>query len=155
MAIQQLPARRAQGELRVQGRPGQWNVTVRGRLMTPVKTLPLPAGLPDEIWSFVTHNDLRLVTVKNLVSIDPKQVPIPDVWRAYPAYQIKAGQTLELEEARRGNPQPGADRLTLARNIWLDFDGQGYTMQDEIEGELSRSWRLELAPPCDARGRAR
>lgn len=143
-----LPARlQLQGQLRLQGRPGQWTVTLRGRFMSPVNALSLPAQQPDEIWSFAARNDLRLVSVEGLAAVDPKQVPIPEAWQAYPAYQIKAGETLKFNESRRGNPQPGADRLTLARQIWLDFDGSGYTMQDAISGSLSRSWRLELAPP--------
>jgi hypothetical protein len=143
-----LPARlQAQGQLRLQGRPGQWTVTIRARLMAPTNALVLPVGLADEIWSFVARNDLRLVSVEGLTSVDAKQVPIPDAWRAHPAFQVKAGQELRLVESRRGNPQPGADRLTLAREIWLDFNGQGYTMQDTIAGKLSRSWRLELASP--------
>ncbi|WP_372524418.1 hypothetical protein [Piscinibacter sp.] len=143
-----LPARlNEQGQLRLQGRPGNWSVAIRGRLMAPVNALSLPADQADEIWSFAAHNELRLVRAEGLPSVDPKQVAIPDAWRAYPAYQIKAGQTLKLAESRRGNPQPGADRLTLMRQIWLDFDGGGYTMQDAISGSLSRSWRLEMAPP--------
>ncbi len=143
-----LPARlQAQGQLRLQGRPGQWTLSLRGRLMAPVNSLTLPAQQADEIWSFAARNDLRLVSVEGLPSVDPKQVPIPPEWQAYPAYRIKAGETLKFSETRRGNPQPGADRLTLARQIWLDFDGNGYTVQDAIAGNLSRSWRLELAPP--------
>ena len=143
-----LPARlQDKGLLRVQARPGNWTVEIRGRLMQPAATLALPAGLSEEIWSFAAHNELRMVTAEGLPSVDPKQVAIPDAWRSFPAYQIKAGQTLKLSESRRGNPQPGADQLTLSRQIWLDFDGQGYTMQDAIQGNLSRSWRLEMAAP--------
>ncbi|MDQ6629292.1 MAG: hypothetical protein M3Z29_12755, partial [Pseudomonadota bacterium] len=150
----QLPVRlQEQGLLRVQGRPGNWTIDIGGRLMAPTNSLLLPAGQADEIWSFSAHNDLRLVTVEGVPSVDPKQVPIPEAWRAFPAYQVKAGQAMKLAESRRGNPQPAADRLTLARQIWLDFDGGGYTMQDAITGTLSRSWRLEVAP-ADVLGRA-
>lgn len=162
-----LPARlHEHGRLRLQGRPGHWTVSITGRLMTPVNALTLPApatcpadakcapellarpaGAPEEIWSFVAHHDLRVVTVEGLPSVDPKQVPLPDAWRAHPAYQVKAGQTMKLTETRRGNPTPGADKLTLSRRIWLDFDGGGYTMQDDIKGTLSRSWRMEMAAP--------
>ncbi|MDQ6684629.1 MAG: hypothetical protein M3Z16_05820, partial [Pseudomonadota bacterium] len=149
-----LPARlQEQGLLRVQGRPGNWTVDVVGRLMKPTDSVALPAGQADEVWSFNAHNELRIVSVEGLTSVDPKQVPIPDAWRVYPAYQVKTGQAMKLVESRRGNPQPAADRLTLARQIWLDFDGGGYTLQDAINGTLSRSWRLEVAPG-EALGRA-
>jgi hypothetical protein len=138
------------GSLRVQARPGNWTVEIRGRLMSPVNALALPADTDkaaSEIWSFAAHNELRLVTAEGLTSVDAKQVPIPEAWRAYPAYQIKPGQVLKLTESRRGNPQPGADKLSLQRQIWLDFDGGGYTLQDTLSGELLRSWRLEMAAP--------
>ncbi len=152
--VSALPARlHDDGQLRLQARPGNWTVQVRGRLMQPTTTLQLPEGLPDEVWSFAAHSDLRVVTVEGVPTVDPKQVPMPEAWRAYPAYQMKAAQTFKLNETRRGNPQPGADQLRLARQIWLDFDGGGYTLRDEIAGTLSRSWRLEMAAPA-ALGRA-
>lgn len=144
-----LPARLAEdGQLRLQVRPGNWTVEVTGRRMAPTSMLPLPQGLADEIWSFVAHNELRVVSVEGLGTVDPKQVPIPEQWRSYPAFQIKGGQALKLVESRRGNPNPAADKLALARQIWLDFDGKGYTMQDAFQGTLSRTWRLEMAPPA-------
>jgi hypothetical protein len=57
------------------------------------------------------------------------------------------GQTLRFTVRRRGAADPPADRLSLRRQIWLDFDGGGYTWQDALEGTLHRSWRLEMAPP--------
>jgi hypothetical protein len=143
-----LPARLGEaGQLRLQGRPGNWTVQVRGRVMAPVAALTLPAPQDEQIWSFAARNDLRVVALEGLSSVDPKQVPIPEAWRALPAYQIKAGQTLKINESRRGNPQPGADQLKLQRQIWLDFDGKGYTFKDTLSGKLSRSWRLEMAAP--------
>jgi len=144
----ELPARlQEDGTLTVQARAGNWTLQVRGRLMQPTVHLALPKGLPDEWWSLLAHNDLRVITAEGLTVVDPKQVPIPDAWRAFPTYQIKAGQALKLIESRRGNPQPGADQLHLNRQIWLDFDGDGYTLQDHIKGSLSRTWRLDMAPP--------
>ncbi len=145
-----LPARlHDEGQLRLQARPGNWTVQVRARLMQPTTALQLPdGGRPDEVWSFAARSDLRVVTVDGVPTVDPKQVPMPEDWRAYPAYQMRAGQTFKLNETRRGNPQPGADQLRLARQIWLDFDGDGYTLRDEIVGTLSRSWRLEMAAPA-------
>lgn len=151
-----LPARLLDGgKLVVQGRPGNWSVDLTGRLMTPVQALTLPAGAAsaDEVWSFAAHNDVRLVSVEGAPAIDPKQVDMPDAWRAYPAYQLKPGATLKLTQTRRGNPVPNPDNLTINRELWLDFDGRGYTVHDEISGTLSRSSRLEMASPGEL-GRA-
>lgn len=145
-----LPVRlQDKGRLVVQGRPGNWTIELRGRLMSPVQALSLPkeAGLGDETWSFAGHNDIRLVSVEGVSSVDPKQVVMPDPWRAYPAYHLRPGDTMKLVQTRRGNPQPNPDSLSIARELWLDFDGQGYTIHDDIAGTLSRSSRLELAAP--------
>lgn len=146
----QLPVRlQDKGKLVVQGRPGNWTIELRGRLMSPVQALTLPkdAGVGDETWSFAGHNDVRLVSIEGVPSVDPKQVAMPDAWRAYPAYHLRPGDTLKLVQTRRGNPQPNPDSLSIARELWLDFDGQGYTIHDDIAGTLSRSSRLELAAP--------
>ncbi len=144
-----LPARLAEGGvLRVQVRPGNWVIQVRGRLMKPTQALTLPADQAEELWSFSAHNDLRLVTVEGMPSVDPKQVAIPKEWQSFPTYLARAGQTLKLTETRRGNPEPGADQLSLVRQIWLDFDGAGYTLQDQVAGQLRRHWRLDMAAPA-------
>ncbi|HRK57334.1 MAG TPA: hypothetical protein PLQ67_07410, partial [Burkholderiaceae bacterium] len=146
-----LPARvQDDGVLRLQVRPGNWTVQLRGRLMAPAMALTLPPGLPDEVWSFAAHNDLRVVSVEGLTAVDPKQVGMPAQWQSFAAYRIKAGQSMRWVQSQRGNPQPSADQLALRRTIWLDFDGGGYTFEDRITGQLSRSWqgqtgRLEMA----------
>ncbi|RZI85684.1 MAG: hypothetical protein EOP38_04265 [Rubrivivax sp.] len=145
-----LPVRlQNDGKLVVQGRAGNWSIELRGRLMAPTLALTLPKGgaSAEEVWSFVGHNDVRLVSVEGVPSVDPKQVAMPEAWRAYPAYRLLPGDTLKLAQTRRGNPLPNPDKLSVARELWLDFDGQGYTVHDEIAGILSRSSRLELAAP--------
>lgn len=151
-----LPVRLQEGgKLLVQGRPGNWSVEITGRLMSPTQALTLPqvAASPEEAWAFSAHNDVRLVTIEGLQSIDPKQVEMPEAWRSFPAYRLKPGDTMTLVQTRRGNPVPNPDNLTIARELWLDFDGRGYTVHDEIGGTLSRSSRLEMASPGEL-GRA-
>ena len=145
-----LPARLQEGgALVVQARPGRWTVSLRARLMSPVQALTLPGAAAEaEVWSFEAHNDVRLVSVEGAPSVDPRQVAMPDDWRALPAYRLVPGGTLKLVQSRRGNPEPAPDRLQLVRTLWLDFDGQGYTAHDEIGGTLSRSSRLEMAAPA-------
>jgi hypothetical protein len=148
-----LPARvDADGKLRVQLRQGRWQIALAGRNMAPQTELALPkspdALAPDEeVWAFEAHNDLRIVTVEGAPAIDPQQTTLPPEWKRFPAYRLQPGQALKLVETRRGDPDALPDKLALHRNLWLDFDGRGFTMQDEIKGSVSRAWRLEMARP--------
>ena len=159
-----LPARvERDGSVIVQARPGRFAIALRARLENrdDAITLPAlaePAGAtpsqdagralvdPHEAWAVEARPELRLATVEGVPAIDPEQTALPAEWRAYPAFLVEPGATLRLEEKRRGDSDPAPDRLTLRRTFWLDFDGGGYTVQDQIVGMLSRSWRLEVGP---------
>jgi len=149
-----LPARlEADGRLRLQVRPGSWTVTLRTRQVGAVNKLtftPPEEGqwVDQEVWVFEARNDLRVVEIHGVSAIDPQQTALPKAWRKFPAYQMKAGNTLKLVEKRRGDPEPAPDRLTLERYFWLDFDGKGYTIKDRIGGTMTRGWRLEMAEPA-------
>jgi hypothetical protein len=147
-----LPARvESDGSLKAQVKPGTWVIEVRGRHPGPIDLLPLPepsAGLRagEEVWSFQAVNALRLVTVEGAPSLDPSQTNLPESWRQFPAYLMRPGNALRLNVRQRGDTDPTPDRLTLEKELWLDFDGGGYTMQDNLKGTISRSSRLETTP---------
>jgi len=153
-----LPARvESDGSVRVQLRPGQWEITLVARLPGAVAELaratPRGAWPEDEIWSYAAQPQLRLATPSGAAAVDPQQTDMPDEWKSYPAFRMRRGDRLAFAETRRGDPQPEPDKLRLARRIWLDFDGAGYSVQDTMSGALSRSWRLEMETPFEL-GRA-
>jgi hypothetical protein len=146
-----LPARlETNGRLRVQVRPGTWDLTLKARHDGRVVALNLEdAGGPwdkDEVWVFESRNQLRVVSVEGPAPVDPQQTELPGQWRGFPAYLMAAGTEMKLVERRRGDADPQPDRLKLRRTFWLDFDGNGYSVQDVITGKLNRGWRLEMAP---------
>ena len=146
-----LPLRLApDGSLRVQARPGTWAITITARYPGPVDhlTLPKSTSTEEEIWLFEARNQLRLVTLEGVNTIDPQSVSLPNEWKNFPAYRVGRGETLLLKEKKRGDPHPVPDQLQLHRRLWLDFAGTGYTVQDQISGTLTRSWRLEMAKPA-------
>ncbi len=148
-----LPARvEPDGRLRVQVRPGTWIVELAARHEGPVSALALAAaGGPwaaAEVWVFEARPDLRLAAVEGVPAIDPAQTTLPDEWKRLPAYRLRPGDTMRLVEKRRGDTDPAPDRLRLRRTLWLDFDGAGYTVQDDVSGAMRRSWRLEMSPPA-------
>ena len=148
-----LPARfEADGKLRVQVRPGRWQIVASGRNMTVQTRIELPKtseklAANEEVWAFESRPELRLVTVEGVGSVDPQQTTLPQEWKRFPAFLLKPGDAMRLNQTRRGDPDPAPGRLALARNIWLDFDGKGYTVQDQISGSITRAWRLEMAQP--------
>lgn len=142
-----LPARlENHGELRVQVRPGHWSLTLTARMPEPVSELLLNTsnGLwpASELWAFQAIPDLRLVEIESLPTIDASQTNLPETWRHLPVYRIHNGQSMVFKTLRRGDPNPAPNQLHLRRTLWLDFDGAGYTISDEITGKMSRDWRL-------------
>lgn len=139
------------GRLRLRLRPGSWTVELVARSTGPVAALTPARAVPpwpaEEVWSFDARPELRLVEVSGASLADPAQTGAPPDWRSLPAYLIGADTRLALDETRRGDPQPAPDALTLHRDLWLDFDGGGYTIRDRLGGTVSRSWRMTMNPP--------
>lgn len=148
-----LPARlEPDGHVRVQLRPGVFTLELTARSEGPVQKLARPApGGPwregDEVWVFDARNDFRVVTVEGVPSIDPSQTTLPDAWKRLPAYPMKLTDTFSLVEKRRGDADPPPNQLALVRKLWLDFDGRGFTVHDQVNGTLSRDSRLTMASP--------
>lgn len=158
-----IPARiEPDGTLRLQVRPGSWQVDVQSRRDGALDflNLPEPSGaksvlpLPkEEIWVFESVNHLRLVQLEGANPIDPAQTELPGEWRNLPAYYLQQGGGITFVEKKRGNSEPAPDELHLQREWWLDFDGKGYTVRDDMNGVISQSWRLEVQPGTEL-GRA-
>lgn len=143
-----LPARLdPDGRLRVQVRPGHWTVRVLTRQPGPVDELARPAGdaqwPAEEVWVFDARPTLRVVDVAAGTPVDPRQTSLPEEWQALPAFRLAAGDAMRFATQRRGDPEPAPDRLQLERELWLDFDGGGYTVRDTISGTLSRGTRID------------
>jgi hypothetical protein len=149
-----LPARlEPDGKLRLQLRPGHWNVELSSRFPASVESLRKPSSTApwpsEEIWVFDARPQLRVVEIEGVPAIDPRQTNLPEEWKSLPAYRMGSGATMNLKLIRRGDPEPEPDSLTLQRRIWLDFDGGGYTVNDAIGGRMTRDWRLNVRPGVD------
>ncbi|MBF0462444.1 MAG: hypothetical protein HQL87_13750 [Magnetococcales bacterium] len=144
----------ADGRLRVHARPGVWKVILTQRQAGPVAQLGLPKERSwpwpeEEVWSFAANPQVRMVSVTGVDAVDPQQTQLPQEWRNYPAFRVRPGEQLHLVEKKRGDVDPVPDRLSLARTLWLDFSGQGWTIQDHLQGSSVRAWRLEMPPPME------
>lgn len=154
----ELPARlEPDGRIRAQVRPGNWTIELSSRLLRDALELPLhhvsKPWSDFEVWAFEARNHLRLIEVQGAQVIDPRQSNLPGDWQHLPAYLMRPGDRMALKVVRRGDTEPEPDRLNLTRDLWLDFDGSGYTVRDEITGTKTAGQRLE-ADPALAVGRA-
>lgn len=145
--VSPLPARlENEDNLRVKLRPGNWTININAYQNKPVSSLKL--GVPsepwpkEEIWVFEAKNYLRMVDVEGVPSIDSRQTDLPKEWNHLPAYYIKPGDELKLTEKKRGDSESQPDVLNLSRDIWLDFNGKGYTVKDSITGKINKNSRL-------------
>lgn len=138
-----------EGQLQLQLRPGRWVVQVESRYPGRPTRFELPAAQAPwpqrEVWVFRADPELRQVEVSGVAAVDPRQTRLPADWQSLPAYGLQAGDALVLE------PVPlvhtGRARLQLKRELWLDFNGQGYSLRDRISGDLAGVRRLEVRAP--------
>ena len=97
-----LPARlESDNQLKVQIRPGEWSIKITGRALGDVKEFTMPqvsdTWPKQEVWVFVSDNNMRQVQVTGVTSMDPNQTRLPNEWRGLPAYLLSPKKTLGLD----------------------------------------------------------
>ncbi len=139
------------GRLRIQLRPGDWELTFLSRALTLPQSLPFIPGEGDwaaqEIWSYARNDLLRATVATAPNRVDPTQTDVPPSWHHLPAFALAPGDAIRIEEQTRGQAQTLENRITLQRQLWVDFDGGGMTTVDALSGEMVRDWRLEMRAP--------
>ena len=147
-----LPARiNQQGDLQLQVRPGNWEVKLHSYRAANVSNLTMPSVVHEnwprqEVWVFQADPSLRLANIEGTNAVDARQTRLPKEWHQYPAYLLEAKQRIILKTLQRGSAEPEPNRLHLRRTVWMDFDGKGYTLHDQISGTMTRGWRLSASP---------
>jgi hypothetical protein len=140
-----------EGMLHVQVQPGSNTVTLNARAAAPVSRLtarvPAEKWSAQEIWSYESVPALRVTSIEGAVQVDPRQADVPEEWGGFPAYAMNDGDSLSIEQRTRGLDDEVANRLSLQREIWLDFSGDGWFARDRIGGTMQSGWRFDLAAP--------
>jgi hypothetical protein len=135
-------------KIRLHVRPGKWTIKIVSRFTSQMNHLTANFLMRDnEIWSFQSQTHLRMVKIIGVPGIDPASSGVPEEWQKYPAYQLQRAKSIIFQEQQRGDPDPPPDQLSLNRNLWLDFDGNGYTIHDKIQGTINQNWRLNMDAP--------
>lgn len=145
-----LPARLDGGALKVQVRPGRHTLTLVQRRDQDERALVAPKAAmggegSEEIWVYQADTAVRVATVEGVVAIVAEQTRLPSEWRGLPAYRVLPGETFTLDQKRRGDESPAPSQLSLQRSLWLDFDGEGMTVQDLVWGHFDGD-RLAMGP---------
>lgn len=165
----ELPIRfEADGRVRAQLRAGQWSLLVVARADAPRNEFDAaPPGEPwpeQEIWQFRADPRFRTAQFSGVPGVDPQQVDIPDWvdaidgldprWSGLfedaedlPAFVLTSGDAARLDVSLRGLPAQRPPRLSLRRELWLDFDGEGFSARDRVRGDPGSAMRLDLRAP--------
>jgi hypothetical protein len=139
------------GRLHVQVQPGSAVLSLSARATAPlaaiVAHLPASPWPKQEIWSYEAMPRLRVTHAEAALSVDPQQAQVPDDWRSLPTFALGDGDKLAIEERSRGLAPNEANRLSLRREAWLDFSGDGWYARDTLTGSMVQDWRLDVAAP--------
>jgi hypothetical protein len=147
-----LPARiDGDGRLRVQVRAGNWEINLAARGADSAQKIVVPAvnGVwpKQEVWSYSADDRLRVSAIEGAEGIDPVQANVQPGWRQYPAFRLAPGGALQVIERSRGLSVQDANKLSLRRAVYLDFDHSGYTVVDQLSGQMRTGWRLDMMQP--------
>ncbi|GAA0723497.1 hypothetical protein [Dokdonella soli] len=152
----------ADGRLRVRVQPGNVTLTLEARATAPLMgiTTHLPASPwpKQEIWSYAAAPRLRVTSATGAVQVDPRQAQVPSEWYDLPAFALADAAVLKIDERSRGLAADDRNRLTLDREMRLDFDGAGWFAHDRVRGAMLQGWRFDVSAPfalerADAIGR--
>ncbi|HZP67532.1 MAG TPA: hypothetical protein VFB32_14615, partial [Rudaea sp.] len=139
------------GKLRVQVQPGSATVVLKARATAPlhdaVARVPAAPWPKQEIWSYEAAPRLRVTAASGAVQVDPRQAEAPGEWQALPAFALGNEAKLTIEERSRGLAPDEGNRLTLAREAWLEFGGGAWYARDRVSGTMAKGWRFDVAPP--------
>lgn len=106
------------------------------------------ANWPDqEFWAWEPDVSFRSVELSGPAQIDPQRTNIPDEWKTLATYTVIPNDQLSLKELSRGEKESAPDQLHLARFVWLNLNGSGYSIRDTFSGQMNQGWRLNATAP--------
>ena len=148
----ELPAQiGADGRMRIQVRAGSWTVKIVARAETDLGKVAIPEAQgvwpKQEVWSYAADDRLRIAALEGGEGIDPTQANVPQEWLRYPSYRIASGGVLQINERSRGISPQEVNHLSLQRELYLDFARQGFTVIDQISGQMRNGWRMDMRSP--------
>ena len=134
-------------KLKVEIKAGEWKIKLDSysphnltKLSKPKYSFPYAN---QEIWSLQSNPNYRTIEIEGAKTIDPSQTTIPKEWKSLPAYLVE-DKGFTIKELYKSLKQQQKNEFRLKRQMWLDFDGSGYTVSDSIDAKISELRRLEV-----------
>lgn len=148
-----LPARiEKDGSLRIQVKPGSWELTLVSHSMAPLNDLTFKTTSElwpqQEIWVFEAQRQLRSVQISGVQTVDPQQTQLPEDWKHLPAYLVTPETHFKIEELQRGESKDTSNDLKLNKDAWLRFNGEEFILRDQLSGTVHNT-RLETISPYE------
>lgn len=137
------------GQLRVQVRPGTWQIRIDAFRTADATELAFPAGTAavttEELVGLKVRPDFRVIEFSDAAAVDVAMTRFPDSWRSLPVFRWETSQPLTWRVKDSGAGLRKPDRFEIHRRLWLDDDGVGLTYEDVIQGECRALSRLDAA----------
>jgi hypothetical protein len=135
------------GTLSVQLVPGEHVIVVTAIHPQPVDAIDfaspqLPEWPQEETVVWQPAPELRSVEVSGLSPLSAELSQIPPDFQGGATYVAQGGSTLHLKEMSRGEQSVPPDQIALQRTLWIDLNGEGFTVRDAFSGTLRSSRRL-------------
>ncbi len=134
-------------QLKLQVRAGEWVVKVNSYHPDAITTLKESkvslVSSDQEVWVFESESNYRTVEIEGVTAIDATQTNLPKKWKHLPAYLMDSKSVMKIKPLYQGKELGQKNSLSLNRQLWLDFDGAGYTIKDQISGTINQIQRLE------------
>ncbi len=137
------------GRIKTQVRAGEWSVKINAFSTSNPDQIQYAEGADpveaEELIGLRPDNTFRVPFIEDLAQIDVTQTTFPERWRGVPVYKWDTSKPLSLQEKQRGMGEKAQGGLSISRELWLDDDGQSFTYEDRVKGEMQEIWRLDAA----------
>ena len=98
-----------------------------------------------EIWAIEPSHSHRVVAVSGVTSVEPTLVGSP--FGNVANYRVNHGDALLFENEVRGEVRSGSIDLVSNRSIWLSFEGDFFTVVENLEVNSTRQQRIQALQP--------
>ncbi len=98
-----------------------------------------------EIWALQLNPQFRQAILSGAVLLDSDDTNAPVEWSNLPHWLLEGEQSLTLSVQPVSDEDLFQNSANLSRKIWLNFDGQAFSVEDSLSGQLDNQWRLSLS----------